>query len=194
MRNAINTIIAVKTIKGTSFVGLRGYENKFNEVTNQTFLVGINYANLLKKDLEKLTSIAIMRNVVKMYQDNEKVIVKKGYNELVSSLEKRTSSEQEKAKLLAQGDKTIKASQAQQDAYITIAKGLRLNKETRDLYLFGLCVKKTVLEQGTYPTKKSQKKTIIKNQIKKFAELRDTKIKNFKLGKADELKLQGITL
>jgi len=194
MKNAIETIIAVKNIKGTSFVGVRGYENKFEEVTNQTFVVGIDYANLLKNDLKKLTSIATMRNVVKMYQANEKAIVKKGYNELVKSLEKRTSSEEEKAKLLANGDKTIKASQAQKDAYINIAKGLRLNKETRDLYLFGLCVRKTILEQGNYPTKKSQKKTIIKNQIKKLAELKDTKIKNFKLGKAEELKLQGITI
>jgi hypothetical protein len=189
---AINTIVKVKNIKGTSFVGVRGYENSKGEVSNQTFLVGINYANLLKNDLEKLTTIATMRKVVKMYQDNEKTIVKKGYNELVSSLEKRTATEQEKAKLLEQGDKTIKASQAQQDAYTNIAKGLKAKDGL--LYIYGLMVAKTVLVKGDYPQTKSQVKTIIKNSIKKQAELREVKYKQFKLGSQEELKLQGVTI
>ena len=48
----IKALVVAKTIKGTSFVGVRGYENSKGEVSNQTLLVGYNYANMLKKDFE----------------------------------------------------------------------------------------------------------------------------------------------
>ena len=50
----IATFVSVKNIKGTSFVGVKNYENKEGEISNQTFLVGINYENLLKTDYDKL--------------------------------------------------------------------------------------------------------------------------------------------
>ncbi len=189
---AINTIVKVKNIKGTSFVGVRNYENSKGEVSNQTFLVGINYANLLANDLKKLQSIAVMKKVVAMYNTNDKATVKKGYNELVASLVKRTASEEEKAKLRANNDATINRSDAQSDAYTNIAKGLRAKDGL--LYIYGLMVAKTVLKEGVYPQTKSQAKTIIKNSIKKMAELREVKYKNFKLGSEEELKLQGVTI
>jgi len=189
---AIETIVTVKNIKGTSFVGVRNYQNSNDEISNQTFLVGINYANLLRNDLAKLTSIAIKKQVVAMYSDNEKALVKKAYKELVASLEKRTSSEEEKAKLLMQGDTTIKQSVAQQEAYTNIAKGLKAKDGA--LYIYGLMVRKTILQKGNYPQKKSQAKTIVKNNIKKLAELRELKYKQFKLGKQEELNLQGVKI
>ena len=189
---AIETIVTVKNIKGTSFVGVRNYQNSNDEISNQTFLVGINYANLLKNDLQKLTSIGTKKQVVAMYSDNDKNLVKKAYKELVTSLEKRTASEEEKAKLLIQGDATIKQSVAQQEAYTNIAKGLKAKDGA--LYIYGLMVKKTILQKGNYPQKKSQAKTIVKNKIKKLADLRELKYKQFKLGKQEELKLQGVII
>jgi len=50
----VATLVACKTIKGTSFVGVRNYTNSKDEISNQTFLVGINYANLLDSDLKTL--------------------------------------------------------------------------------------------------------------------------------------------
>jgi hypothetical protein len=183
-------VVKCKTIKGTSFVGVRNYTNKFSELSNQTFLVGFSYANMLKKDLMKLTSFAVKRQVVEMFANNDKELVKKAYNELVSSLVKRTASEEQKEILRANNDATIKRSDAMSDAFLTLAKGLKLHKDTNTIHIYGLCVRKTILKQGDYPTTKRHKKTIVKNTIKKLAELRNLKYKQFKLGNKEQIILK----
>lgn len=192
MENILKTLVAVKNIKGTSFVGVRNYENRQGEVSNQTFVIGINYANLLKNDLKKLKSNEVKRQVVALYQGNDKETVKKAYFELVTSLEKRTATEEEKAKLKAQGDATINRSEAQKGAYTQLANGLKTQDNA--LFIYGLCVRKTILKKGEYKTSNPRAKTLIKNKIKKFAELRETKYKQFKLGNLETLKLQGIEI
>ena len=178
---SIQIIIKVKKINGTSFVGVRNYTNKYGEVSNQTFLVGFSYANMLKKDLEKLTSFALKRQVVAMFANNDKQLVKKAY------MEKRTASEEEKEKLRANNDSTIKSSDSQKKAYTNISKGLKAKNES--LYIYGLCVRKKVLVKGNYPKTNRQQKTIVKNTIKNLAMLRGLKYKNFQLGKLEEMKL-----
>ena len=192
LNKAIKTIVKVKEIKGTSFVGVRGYENKQGEVSNQTFLVGFSYAEMLKKDLNKLISDEVYNIVEELKVDNDSELVAKAYNELIASLEKRTASEEEKEKLRLNNDKTIKLSDAQKEAFTPISKGLKAKDNA--LYIYGLCVRKMVLKQGEYKKTKSQAKTIIKNKIKKLAQLKDLKYKQFKLGQLEELKLQGTTI
>lgn len=184
----VATIVACKTINGTSFVGVRGYENSKGEVTNQTFLVGINYANLLEADLKTLKAFDI-NPLIKKYG---KEIVTKGYTELVTSLIKRTASEFEKAILSEANDSTIKRSEAQSNAYETVAKGLKTKDE--NLYIYGLVVGKTILVKGEYPTVNSGLKTIVKNEIKKNAELKELKFKQFKLGSLETLNIQGLSI
>jgi len=193
MRN-IKTLVTAKTIKGTTFVGVRGYLNRYNELSNQTFLAGVSYANLLNNDLIKLTSNEVKKQVVSLYATNDKALVKKAYNELVTSLKKRTSSEKEKEELRANNDKTIKLSDAQINAYTQLAKGVKINDESNEVFVFGLMVRKTKLAEGVYPVKKSQKKTIVKNAINKMADQRQAKYRMFKVGKADEINLQGVTI
>ena len=193
MRN-IKTLVTAKTIKGTTFVGVRGYLNRYNELSNQTFLAGVSYANLLNNDLIKLTSNEVKKQVVSLYATNDKALVKKAYNELVTSLKKRTSSEKEKEQLRANNDKTIKLSDAQINAYTQWAKGVKINDESNEVYVFGLMVRKTKLAEGVYPVKKSQKKTIVKNAINKISDQRQAKYRMFKVGKANEINLQGVTI
>jgi hypothetical protein len=193
MANLSNTIVAVKTIKGTSFVGVRGYKNKQGEVSNQTFVGGISLGNHLKRSLEKMTSMATMRQVVGLFADTDKDIVKKAYNELVASLVKRTSSEEEKAKLLAEGDKTIKRSVAMTNAFTHIAKGLKVHNESGDVHISGLFVRKTILVEGEYKQVKSNPKTIAKRRIEKLA-YGKLKYKSFKIGNIETLKINGVTL
>tara|TARA_R100000544_G_scaffold36459_1_gene24814 strand:- start:732 stop:1313 length:582 start_codon:yes stop_codon:yes gene_type:complete len=193
MRN-IKTLVTAKTIKGTTFVGVRGYLNRYNELSNQTFLAGVSYANLLNNDLIKLTSNEVKKKVVSLYTTNDKTLVKKAYNELVTSLKKRTSSEKEKEQLRANNDKTIKLSDAQINAYTQLAKGVKINDESNEVYVFGLMVRKTKLADGVYPVKNSQKKTIVKNAINKISDQRQAKYRMFKVGKADEINLQGVTI
>jgi len=186
--NNVATLVACKTINGTSFVGVRNYENSKEEISNQTFLVGINYANLLKSDLETLKAFDI-KPLIKKY---DKESVTKAYTQLLNSLIKRTATEVEKEVLRASNDTTIKRSDAQSDAYENVAKGLKMKDDT--LYIYGLCVKKTILVKGNYPTVNSRLNTIIKNEIKKSANLKETKYKQFKLGNLEELQIQGFTI
>ena len=190
--SVLKTLVAVKNIKGTSFVGVRAYENSKGEISNQTFLVGVNYANLLANDLKTLQSENIKKYVKSLKKIEDATIVDKAYNELVSSLEKRTASEEEKEKLRIANDSTMNRSDAQSEAYVSIAKGLRAKDDA--LYIYGLVVRKTVLKKGEYKTTNKQAKTKIKEAIKTFAELRELNYRNFKLGSLETLKIQGVTI
>ena len=186
--NNVATLVACKTINGTSFVGVRHYENSKEEISNQTFLVGINYGKLLENDLKTLKAFDIKPLIKK----HGKEIVTKAYTELLNSLIKRTATEFEKEILRASNDSTIKRSDAQADAYVNLAKGLK--SKDNDLYIYGLCVRKEVIVEGNYPTVNSQLKTIVKNEIKKTAELKETKFKQFKLGSLETLHIQGFEI
>lgn len=184
------TVVNVKNIKGTSFVGVQNYTNVQGEISNQTFIVGISYKNLLENDLQLLTEFDI-NTIIEKYP-NDRLTVLKGYNELLESLVKRTSDEETKNELRANNDATIKASDAQNNAYKTIVKGLR---EKDDIYyVFGLRVRKTILHAIEYPTVNSATKTIIKNHIKKVANLRAEKFRQYKLGAKETLKLKGSSI
>ena len=184
----IQTFVSVKNIKGTSFVGVRNYSNKEGEISNQTFIVGINYNNLLKNDLLKLQQFDI--NTLKTSIDIE--TLKTALNELISSLETRLLSEENKAQLLSEGNSTLNRSKGQQDAYIHLAKGLKL--QDNNLYIYGLMVRKQIIQAIEYKQVKSNDKTIAKNIIKKVANLQESKFKQFKLGNLETLKISGITI
>lgn len=190
MNTQNETVVKVKTIKGTSFVGVRNYENVKGEVSNQTFVVGINYTKLLSDDLDTLSNFDI-NTIVEKYP-NDRLTVLKAYNELLISLVKRTASEEEKDRLRANKDETIGRSDAQIDAYEYITKGLKSKDEI--LYLTGVSVRKTVLVSVEYPKTKSQLKTTLKREIEKSAKLRSTKYRMFKLGNLETLKIQGVSI
>ena len=186
--NQVPTIVACKTINGTSFVGVRNYTNAQGEVSNQTFVVGGSYANLLDSDLKTLQAFDITPLIAKY----DKEIVAKAYSELLTSLIKRTASEFEKELLRAANDSTIKRSGAQSEAYEHVAKGLKTQGGA--LYIYGQCVRKTVIEAIEYKPTNSGIKTIVKEEIKKLANLKEKKYKQFKLGNLEILNIQGFTI
>jgi hypothetical protein len=185
-------IVAVKKIKGTSFVGVRNYENLQGEQSNQTFNVGINYGKVLQYDLEALQKFDIST----LADQHSMADLTKGYAELLLSLQKRTADEQTKAELLANNDKTMLQSQAQTDAYISLSNGLKakLENDKLVLYIYGFMVRKTILKKGIYKEKNSRSLTLAKEAIKKAAGLKETKYKQFKLGNLEEIKISGVTL
>lgn len=181
-----------KTVKGTTFVGIREYENSQGEISNQTLLVGITYENVLKHDFDALKDkqAELFAELEKTYKPD---VIKKAYENVYNSLEKRLSDEETKEKLRAQGDRTITASDAQIDAYTHIAKGVKVHKETEQIHVFGLVVRKTVLLPIEYKTVNSRELTIVQNKIKKLCEFKQEKYKTFIFDKAN-VKLQGIEL
>lgn len=188
----VKLVVTAKTIKGTSFVGIRDYENKQGELSNYTLNVGINYENVLKNDFNTLKNnqVEIVETLKKSYPI---AIIEQAYNELLTSLEKRLSDEITKANLRAENDKTILASDAQIDAYINLTKGIKLHKDTMQLHVFGLVVKKTVLKAIEYKQTKSRELTIVKNKIEKFCDFKQSKYRTFIFNKAD-VKIKGIQI
>jgi hypothetical protein len=195
MENSVKNSVVVavaKTIKSTSFVGIRNYENKQGEVSNQTIVAGITYENCLLNDFKVLQE---KQNEVfeTLQKDYSNELILKAYENLYNSLEKRLSSEEVKEALRLQNDKTIALSDAQIDAYTHLAKGVKLNKETLQIHIFGLVVRKQVVKPIEYKQTNSRELTIVQNKIKKLCEFKQDKYRNFIFDKA-ELKMQGITL
>lgn len=195
MKDSIKALVltaVAKTVKGTTFVGIRGYKNSQGEVSNQTVLVGINYENVLIHDFKVLKEKQneVIETLEKSYK---KEVVLKAYENIYNSLEKRLSDEQTKEVLRLQGDATIIASEAQKDAYIHLAKGVKKLVETNEIHVFGLVVKKTILEPIEYKTVNSRELTIVQNKIKKFCNFKQDKYKTFKFSEGT-IKLQGIEI
>lgn len=186
---AIKTIIIAKSIKGTSFIGIREYINQQGEMSNQTLLVGYNYINVLEMDKHRLCS-ADITPVIQKYGE---AVANEALDELLDSLTKRTADEKEKEALRKIGDATIKASDAQLNAYTTVAKGVRLHNDGT-LHVTGIMVKKTVLIKGEYKTVNSRPKTLAKNEINKIAGTQNSYVKTFIFKNAEEVKMQGITI
>lgn len=104
----LRTLVAVKNVKGTTFACVRNYISKQNETSNQTFVLGANWENVLKNDIEKLTKcdFSILES------DFDVTEINKVKAKLLLSLETRTATEIEKAKMLADGNKTLVQSEA----------------------------------------------------------------------------------
>ena len=188
----IELVANAKTIKGTSFVGIANYENSKGEVSNQTIVAGITYEKCLVNDFKSLQE---KQNEVfeKLQKEFSLEIITKAYTNLLTSLEKRLSSDEVKQALREQNDATIKKSDAQIDAYIHIEKGIKLHKESQKLHIFGLVVRKKVVKAIEYKEVKSRELTIAQNKIKKLCEFKQDKYRNFIFDKA-EVKLKGITI
>ena len=187
---AIKTLVVAKTINGTSFVGVRGYQNSKGEVSNQTIFVGFLLSNLLKKDLETLKAFDLTP-IIKKYGEE---VATKAYEELLVSLAKRTATEEEKEALRKENDATIKRSDAQTDAYTQLAKGIKQHNDTKEIHVFGLCVAKKVLVEGVYPSVNSRPKTLAKKEIQKLADLKQLKYRTLRFKEADSVKLQGVEI
>jgi len=186
----IKALVSAKTINGTTFVGVRGYENSKGEVSNQTLLVGYNYANMLNKDLEKLKVLDIKTIIAKYGTE----VATKAYSELLNSLAKLTATEEEKEQLAKENDSTINRSNGQLNVFTTLAKCIKQHNETGVLYISGLGVRKKVLVEGVYKKVNSKPKTLAKNEIKKLANLSNEKIRRFVFKDMDKLILQGVTV
>lgn len=185
-------LATAKSIKGTTFVGLRNYTNSQGETSNYTLLVGINFENVLKNDMKSLIENK-KAMIVELSKNHSLEMINKAYDNVYNSLNKRLADEETKEALRANNDKTINQSDAQKDAYHHIAKGVKLHVDTLQIHIFGLVVRKTVLEPIEYKTVNSRELTIAQNRIKKFCNFKQEKYRTFIFNQAD-VKMQGIEL
>jgi hypothetical protein len=130
-----------------SFVSVKGYKNKFGEISNNLINVGISYTKAKEKDIEFLTNLDI--------------------NSFESKLDK-TLLEQARLELIASFITPEKArSEGQTNTYTPIIDGVKVHNDTGVIYIYGYREKKEILTEGNYPLVNSKPLTIAKNELRK---------------------------
>ena len=151
-----------KSPTGVSMVSIRAYTNSFGEISNNIVNIGASLSNAKVKDIDHLKGIS-----------TNSEIEEKARIELIKSLE--TPSEAR--------------SKGQIEAYTIIAKGIKVHNETGEIYVFGLRMKKEIVQEGTYPVVKSRELTISKNVLRK--DLKSSKFTQFKISSMTVIRIAG---
>jgi len=160
----------LQDIKGVSFVSIV-YNNEQNEKQHTVFNVGVDYDKAKQKDLEYLKNIDISTLNTDLPLD----ILTEATQSLINDFEKSINKEKVKT-----------------DNFIHISNGLKFHTEKQELYVYGMQIKKTVLEEGEYKEVKSKPLTIAKNLIRKH--LRTSKYRQYRIERAEQFKIKGDTL
>tara|TARA_R100000995_G_scaffold84922_1_gene65900 strand:+ start:21689 stop:22198 length:510 start_codon:yes stop_codon:yes gene_type:complete len=166
MKNLINKL---KQFNGVQFVAINNYTNKQGEISKVLLNVGASIQNAKQKDINTLKGISY----------DYETIEEKARIELLTALTKPTKQ-------------TKNRSQGQKDAYVQLCTGIRMHIETKTIYIYGLQVRKNVVQKGEYKTVNSRPLTIAKNIIRKT--LKHTKFRQYSLSKIDTLTFDGETL
>jgi hypothetical protein len=158
------------SLTGVSFVSIKNYTNKQNEVSNNLINVGINYESAKQKDIEFLENLNLKNHEFKSPLD----LLKQAKEELILAF-------------LAPNENR---SKGQQDAYTTILPGVRVHNESGQIYLYGYRENKTVLIEGDKQKPvNSAALTIAKDELRKL--LRTGKFVNFSLEAGNTIKANG---
>lgn len=170
------------SLKGASFIGIRGYCNKNGEVADLSVLVNFDYHKAQEKDLDTLKSLDENDlNDIAVSNDLPISTLKIAHNELIESGEKNLS------------DEKTNQSIAQRDAYIHLTPGVKMHKETCNVFVYGYVNSKTIKVHGEYPARNKRVKTICKEAIKHHCNLRLNKYRQYNIGEMDKLNISGST-
>jgi hypothetical protein len=170
----VNLIKGLANIKGVKFVAVKGYENANGEISNYVINCGASYGNAKQADLEALENPEILKGIdfgsVAMYAEQARIA-------LIEAIKKPS-----------------KGSEAQTEAYLTVAPNVRLHLESGRLFVFGFTIpnSKVILKEGVYPSVNSAPLTIAKDKIRKV--LKATKFRQFAFDKLTTVRVNGETL
>ena len=177
-----------QNLKGVSFIGVNNYYAKTTgEVSNYVINVNLSVENAKRTDLQKLQNCTAedLDNVLNSASGFTLDDTKTALQEMLCSAEKNLNENKE--------DRSVQ-SQAQTDAYIHLTPAIRLHKENMEIHIFGQLISKVVLVKGEYKTVNSSGKTLAKQAIKKYLDMRSDKFRDFILGNVDQIKISGETL
>jgi len=172
MQDILNLIIITAKQHGARFVSVKGYQNNEGEVSDYVINTGIEYENIVLRDIEKLKAI--------QYNDELK---EKARMELLSSLEQNLTAETRSNQ-----------SEAQRDSYTHITPNIKVHNGTNELYVVGQRVHKKVLVPVERKPTNKRALTLKKDEIKKELGLGTGNYRNFKLGKIAEMRISGNVL
>lgn len=145
-----------------TFLSIKEYHNKYNEISNFGIVFHIDYKAALKRSHK----LAARYNANNMIQKEAKRLV-------LSSLEERIGAF---STPLETRDFPYVYFKDATNQYI---KGVKAHADTNDLYMFGFVVSKNVLKAGQYKDVNSSSLTIAKNDILKTTPV--SKFRQFKL-------------
>lgn len=148
----------------STFLQIRDYLGATNEVAHFNLIFNFSYENALKKSIDLLNAKTVSTK-----------LEKEAKKELLESYQKSLDN-------ISNEDTT----KSKEDGYVSFKdaegnpiKGIKMNKETKDLYLYGLLTDKVILKKGSLKEKNSSEKTKIKEELKK--DLPVNKFRQFKL-------------
>lgn len=162
---------SLETITGCSFVSIL-YTNKDGEVQKTLLNVGVSYENAKKKDIEYLKSL----DVTTLKSHLGKDILEQARQTLLGSLISPNKAR----------------SNGQKNAYRMLTNGLKIHKETGQLYIFAMKVKKEVLIEGDYKADTRKPLTQAKDLIREG--MKSTKYRQYNLSNMSTATLKGDTL
>lgn len=174
------------SLSSATYIGVAGYQNKYGEIANINLLVNANVRTAKEKDRDTLKSLT--EQDLKDISNSKSLsldVLKVALSELIVSADKNLS--EDKAERTNQ-------SKAQADAYIHLSEGVRMHKESMDVFVAGFLNSKTVLVEGEYPVKNKREKTLCKDAIADHCDLRMSKYRQYKVGGMDSIKITGSTL
>ena len=173
----LQLIVAAQQIEGESYIKIQNYENSSGEIATHTILVNYDAQEIKKSDIAKLNAFSPT-----------------AYSE-VSQIPVNVLTQAKKELLESLSKPHTKRSNAQNEAYSYIAPGLKVHKESSQLYVSGLLVEKQIHEKSNkiHETKNSEL-VIAKNKIKKVAKLQGITFRNYCLGSKETVTLKNITL
>jgi len=171
----INTIKKAieNSITGVSFVSIRNYTNKQNEVSNNLINVGIKYESAKAKDIEFLTHLNLNDHQFK----SPLALIEEARHVLIEAFKNPNENR----------------SNGQIEAYTNILPGVKVHNETGVLYVYGYRENKTVLVQGDdKKAVKSAPLTIAKDELRKL--LKTGKFTQYALEVGNEIRANKETL
>lgn len=135
-----------KLKNNSTFLSVINYKNKFNEIANYSIIFNFSYKNAVRKSISTLSNY-IPKSAIEM---------------------------QAKADLLFSFQNSLLKLDIHQldeivdNCYNPIIKGVKIHKETEELYLSGMVVHKKIIIPGNYKEIKSKPLTIAKNELLKL--------------------------
>lgn len=161
----------LKSIKGVSFVSVT-YVNQQNEKHQTLFNVGVDYEKAKQKDIEYLKELDV--------------------SSLNSSIDVELL-EEARVKLLESFQNPSKnRSEGIKNAYTHLGTGLKMHNENGTLFVYGMKVKKTVLEEGDKKEDTRKPLTKAKDEIKKH--LKTSQYRQYEIGRSFQYSLKGDTI
>jgi hypothetical protein len=181
IRDLIN---AFNSEKGSKFVAFT-YTNKYGEVAKRIVQVNTSYENALAKDLQIVSDIIYVEN------DNfSEAVFNTAKAEVLNSIKMSLQMDNDASK--EEAEKHSNRSNGQSNAYIKIAKNIKYNVETSQIYIFAKEVRKTILTEGVYPQTNKREKTKAKDFIKKS--MKSSQYRTYVISEVQSVKLNGDTI